>query len=298
MLGFFGRLIGGLFRLAFTFVVLAVILGQFAPHAVDGSRFGPGWPSEWDADDYTPRRPDRLAPEEVFQPGIIFQVAEPKPSDSLGTAFKVGTGDLWLTANHVVGLCDAAGIEIRRYQAAAVRPGRSIPEADVAAVHLPLDVPQSIDLAHRLPHQGELGFHMGYPQGRRAAVQSRYMGEAEVVIGSRHRSPTLVWAEEARLPEFEGPLGGISGGPTLNAAGHLVGINMAASERRGRILTVHPAAIVGLLRAEGEAAGAVLPGQDALTQRLSLDNAEKVSRAMERAGTMRRVFCRVGSRRG
>ncbi len=86
---------------------------------------------------------------------------------------------------------------------------------------------------------------MGYPGGVPAIVVSELIGEATVRRGNRGE-PTLAWAEIQRIPEFSGMLSGISGGPTLDMDGRVVGVNSAGSERRGRVLTTRPDVLLTL----------------------------------------------------
>lgn len=292
-------------RLVFLLLFVVVAAHELAPHALMEMQRPRLWGQGWSVDEpgagnSTPRRPDRLG-EDDEGGGILFQVADTEPTSALGTAFKVGGGTLWLTANHVVSQCDTVGLDMGTFHASTVERGRSIPEADVAAIHLLAHVPQSLALADGLPKRGDEGFHMGFPRGRRAVVVSQYMGEAEVVIGRHQRSPVLMWVQQQRIPDFNGSLAGISGGPVLDSQGALVGINIAVSERRGRILTAPPSAIAALLVAEDAVTFSTASGQaarPAATARQPLDPraAAAAVRALERAGTLRRVFCRVGSR--
>ena len=61
----------------------------------------------------------------------------------------------------------------------------------------------------------------------------------------------LVWAEITRIPNISGSLGGISGGAVVDRTGALIGINSAASVRRGRILTSRPRKLMHVIRLSG-----------------------------------------------
>ena len=53
------------------------------------------------------------------------------------------------------------------------------------------------------------------------------------------------------IPNFSGSLGGISGGAIVDRKGALIGINSAASVRRGRILTSRPSTLMDVIRLSG-----------------------------------------------
>ncbi|MGH6780580.1 MAG: S1 family peptidase, partial [Sphingomonadaceae bacterium] len=85
--------------------------------------------------------------------------------------------------------------------------------------------------------------------------------------------------------------GGISGGPTLDATGAVVGINSAASERRGRVLTTRPDAAINLVHAARRAHAA------APTEPIAgMPDAIARFQTLSRAGAIRQVFCDVAEK--
>ena len=53
----------------------------------------------------------------------------------------------------------------------------------------------------------------------------------------RTTEPIVAWAEIQRQPGNLSALGGLSGGPMLNKYGEVIGVLVAASQRRGRVMT-------------------------------------------------------------
>lgn len=210
------------------------------------------------------------------------------PRDSQGTAFAIARNGLWLTAEHVVNGCNLIGLATAPDRAERVDRvvASAVSDAAIIADGLPSSV--ALPLARDLPRRGDDGYHMGFPAGRPAVVHSRFIGEANAVRAGGAAQPILAWAEVDRLPEFDHTLGGISGGPTLDRFGRVIGINSASSDRRGRVLTTHPAQAINLVRASRAAAepDPVAP---------IADNGAAVARfiALVRAGAIRQVFCEV-----
>lgn len=193
------------------------------------------------------RRPGVIGPRapEIPEFGIAD---EERRQDSQGTAFAVGTDGLWLTAEHVVRGCARVGLATGPGEAQRVINVLESRFADAALIVDGITPPHGLSLAEAAPSAGERGYHMGYPSGEAAVVESELIGPGRALRGADRSEAVLAWAEIARFPDFDHTLGGISGGPTLNAAGEVVGINSAASERRGRVLTTQPDAGMALVR--------------------------------------------------
>ena len=107
---------------------------------------------------------------------------------------------------------------------------------DLAILKLesPLNVPL-LEIRETLPKSGELGYSMGKPGSyQHSIVSGTFNGlQSESVI------PNIV---------FSGPInGGMSGGPTLDAQGRVVGVNVASSTTHQLIGLAVPAEALGRL---------------------------------------------------
>lgn len=245
------------------------------------------------------RRPPIVEPpfedgvETLPMPGNLqpeYSVEDPgAPQDSQGTAFAIGTGGLWLTAEHVVNGCDRLGLATASFTAERVREVFESETSDTALIADGIASTIALPLASVVPAEGETGWHMGFPASRPAVVESRYIGRANAVRSRGGQAQAiLAWAEVRRIPEFDHTLGGISGGPTLDRLGRVIGVNSASSDRRGRILTSHPRQAINLVRAAGQTAAPTVavptsgPGEAALRFEQLFD-----------AGAIRHVYCDV-----
>ncbi len=193
-------------------------------------------------------RPPAAAP---GAPVLTIEVPEKRPST--GTAFAIG-GGWWLTARHVADGCDSVGLVTAPRRAARARRVVLHPDADLALLSADLD-PEPLPLATASLRRGQDGFAIGYPQGAPGDVHARFMGRARLRSVGRYRTdePILAWAERRRVPDRLPALGGLSGGPMLDERGAAIGVTVAASERRGRVMTSDPASIRWLLAEAGVA---------------------------------------------
>jgi serine protease Do len=172
---------------------------------------------------------------------------------SSGTGFAIAAGGLWLTAKHVANGCDRLGIlnENGRVGVKA-RPVYIAENADVAVFQTQGGPPPlALDLDENDIKIGSKGFHIGYPQGKPGEVTSRLIGrELMVTEGAwQGKEQTLAWAETGRTSGLNGSLGGLSGGPAFDIKGNVVGITIAESPRRGRVITTSAASITSALEA-------------------------------------------------
>ena len=210
------------------------------------------------------------------------------PSDSMGTAFAVDRKGAWLTAEHVTHDCSRIGLEDNRVAREVSRVLVSR-EADAALVRDGLPSFAALPLSDAMPPPGSAGFHMGFPAGRPTLVISELIGAASARRGATQETqPVLAWAEVARLPAGDDTLSGISGGPVFAEDGHVVGVNSAATDRRGRILTTAPDATVRLV-----AASRAVEDRPVAYPFAGLADAETRFASWLEQGVIRRIFCDV-----
>jgi len=230
-------------------------------------------------------------PNFVNDPVILVQPSGP-PQDSIGTAFSLDSDGLWMTARHVVDDCDAVALVIGDRNAVRVDRVWEHATADLAIFSDALNRPALV-LSERLPTLGEEAFGVGYPQGEPREVSGRLIGRGRSrTIGNRYEEGILIWAEERRFPEFEGALGGISGGPLLSQSGEVMGVIVSGSVRRGRFHTADLEAIFETL--DLAAADDDLQGQRfELEQDLAPRNIRTLAEGMRDEGTVSLVFCDV-----
>lgn len=242
-----------------------------------------------------------LAPASAFDPSVVVKAPAGPLRPMGGTAFSVADGGVWITARHVVAGCrrivlmqtQDLGVE------ASLAPAASAPEggpvSDVAVLFTKGGAP-ALPLAPDLAlHVGERGFHPGYPQGRAGEITSRLIGRQTLVLrkaapghlAAGRAEPVLAWAEAGRTDGLRGDLAGLSGAPTLDAHGAVVGVTLAESLRRGRVYTAPPEAVRQALARAHASASAQAPGEPA-----TVENYGRVADTLRRNLSVAEVVCR------
>jgi serine protease Do len=171
---------------------------------------------------------------------------------SVGSAFSVSRKGVWLTARHVAEGCTKTAIQTGRKKYVKIKKVILHPEADVAIL-LTNGGPKELKLAKQMSASRD-GFNVGFPTGQPGAVHARYIGEMTLRHINRqqrrkgYRERVNAWAEQSRIPDRSGSLGGLSGGAVLDQQGQVIGIVQAEAARRGRIMTARPATIADMFR--------------------------------------------------
>ncbi|WP_374763141.1 S1 family peptidase [Yunchengibacter salinarum] len=189
--------------------------------------------------------PDGASLPRDVQNEVRVQVSE-RTSAGTGTGFLVDDKGTYVTARHVVSGCEDLFVVTGARSGVAAQTVETRRGADFALVRVP-------DLANRAtarpfvirrqpPARGTDGYMMGYPQGRPADVRATVIGATRMRSQGRYDTlePVVAWVERERRPGFDGPLGGISGGPVFDGSGRVVGTVVAGAPRRGRVYTTHP----------------------------------------------------------
>ncbi|MEM7766705.1 MAG: serine protease [Pseudomonadota bacterium] len=187
----------------------------------------------------------------AFDETVLVQVTAPQ--NGVGTAFAIDRRGNWLTARHVVDGCRRVSLLVAPNRYVTVARFSVDPDSDLALLQTGRSL-RAVDL--NLTNDlrvGEVGFHIGYPQGRPGEVATRLLARSRLVTrgARRNEEPVLAWAELGRTRGLFGSLGGLSGGPVFDAEGQARGVIVAESPRRGRIYTAAPRSIASFLERQG-----------------------------------------------
>lgn len=250
-------------------------------------------PPRLSVEQFDPRSPRRPMPQWSDEAFVIDE-RPGAPADTMGTTFAVDRDGTWLTAEHVTHGCRRIGIEEGGVAREVFHVVESR-EADAALVRGGMRTDHALPLSGHVPAPGSVGYHMGFPAGEPTLVISELIGTAHARRGpaepgkeEEDSQPVLAWAERGRIPMGDGTLSGISGGPVFAEDGHVVGVNSAATDRRGRILTTAPDAMARLV-----VASRAVDDQPVAYPFVDLTDAEARFGAWLSQGVIRRIFCDV-----
>lgn len=184
--------------------------------------------------------PDRARLPSDISSTVIVEV-EQADQNSVGTAFSVDDNGTYVSARHVIEGCSSVSLirNQRRIPATLISKATN---RDFAVLKVDNVTAEPFTLSLQVPHRGEDGFMMGYPQGVPADVRATVIGSTVMRSKGRYntRERVVAWVERERRPKFGGSLGGISGGPVLDGQGRIVGTVVAGAPRRGRVYTTNP----------------------------------------------------------
>ena len=181
---------------------------------------------------------------------VLVDVA---PSQSsVGTAFSINKKGLWLTARHVVDGCDRVGLRIGLGRTISV-DAKIVQNSDLAVlssdwVRRPL--PADLNSQRQV---GEIGYFFGFPQGRPGEVVGSLISRGRMKVRGRYTNEeaVLAWSELGRSRNLTGSLGGLSGAPVLDKDGEVIGLITAEAPRRGRVYSVAPKYLRGIITEPG-----------------------------------------------
>lgn len=169
-----------------------------------------------------------------------------------GTAFSINSDGLWLTARHVVDGCQRVGVRIGSGRIVPVQ-SQIVQDSDLAVLgsdwkRRPL--PADLDSTRQI---GEIGYFFGFPQGKPGEVIGSLIGRHRMKVRGRYTNEEaiLAWSELGRSRNLKGSLGGLSGAPVLDEDGEIIGVVSAESPRRGRVYSVAPRYLRGIITDPG-----------------------------------------------
>jgi S1-C subfamily serine protease len=198
-----------------------------------------------------------MLPSDSPRDEIVLVDVAPRQS-GMGTAFSINDDGMWLTARHVVDSCSSVGLRIGL--------GRIVPMQTQIVRNSDLAVLTSDWKRRALPADleaqrqiGEIGYFFGYPQGQPGEVVGSLIGRNRMKVRGRYTNEEaiLAWSELGRSRNLTGSLGGLSGAPVLDKDGEIIGVVSAESPRRGRVYSVAPRYLRGIITDPGTEAEAL-----------------------------------------
>ena len=190
-----------------------------------------------------------MLPSDSPRDEIILVDVAPNQS-SMGTAFSINNTGLWLTARHVVDGCNRVGLRIGSRRTIPVA-AQIVQESDLAVLSSDWErkpLPSDLETQRQV---GEIGYFFGYPQGKPGEVVGSLIARSRMKVRGRYTNDeaVLAWSELGRSQNLTGSLGGLSGAPVLDKDGEIIGVVSAEAPRRGRIYSVAPRYLRGIITA-------------------------------------------------
>ena len=211
-------------------------------------------------------------------------VVETAPAeDGTGTAFAINNTGRWMTARHVVDGCKEVGLRVNRGRFMRVNV-KVFENSDLAVLQSDwtrATLPADLDTRRQI---GEIGYFFGFPQGKPGEVVGSLIARNRMKVRGRYtnQEAILAWSELGRSRNLVGSLGGMSGAPVLDKDGEIIGVVTAEAPRRGRIYSVAPKYLRGIITEPASG-----------TEPLSLDNYSQSADKLRRDRRVAKIICLV-----
>ncbi len=277
-------------KIALIALVVLAIIGKVAGN--DKGDPGSGSARRPDPGQFAPAQP--LDPASPGGPGVMVPVGD-KQTSSSGTAFSVDRGGIWITARHVADGCDRIVLQKTARQFVPVIRVRHHPNADISILWTRTGVP-ALPLLEQPLRPNQNGYSFGFPKGEPGDVHARLIGRTKMHQRGRYRTnePVVAWTHVRRVPDRGAHLGGISGGPWVNAAGRILGVHVAGNPRRGRSYATSPASLRAALAQAGVTDSSISRSMKKIS--VTPQNFPAIGNQLRTAQTVAKVLCLVGKR--
>ena len=285
--------------IALGFIVILAIVGRFMSDGDGGGKrrpdprqFAP--PVAVAPPPETPRGAGSVLPPESFSDQRFIVDVGDKQGPSSGSAFSVNRSGIWVTARHVTDGCDIIGLQKTNGRLVRVRRIRQEGNSDISVLWTRGGTP-AMPIVEPQMRIGEDGYSFGFPKGKPGDVHARVLGRGRMLARGRYNTdePVVAWTQIRRVPDIGTNLGGISGGPWVNAKGEVIGVHVAGAPRRGRSYSTTPRSLLNAIRSSGvrpDAEPGTLPDSGTLNPR----QFDQYGNALRGQLIVAKVVCLVG----